>query len=100
MSHEDSKMECPYCYQDSEPSLLNFDGVNSELPGDPVYWGHAYEGENDWWPCQRKAAEEHAALLRLLAASESMDRYLSVKQTRELLAAREFARSVVKPEEK
>lgn len=92
-------MQCPYCYDDNKPSLLNFDGAQDTLPGEPVCWGHAYEGENDWRPCQRKAAEEHAALVRLLAATEPRDGYLSGVERRELSAAREFARSVLEPKE-
>lgn len=66
-------------------------------------WGHNGGTPIEWIENAARAAAERAnqlegALKCLLAASEPMDRYLSSKQTRELLAAREFARSVVEPE--
>lgn len=56
-------MFCKYCDEGNEPTVLDIDGVQSSISGQPGIWGHAYE--DDWWPCQRKAAEEHAEIKRL-----------------------------------
>ena len=51
-------MDCRWCEQGDKPTVLDIDGVLSSLSGKPGCWGHAHE--DNWWPCQRKAAEEHA----------------------------------------
>lgn len=56
-------MSCRWCDEGDEPVLLDIDGVLSSVSGTPGCWGHSYEG--NWWPCQRKAAEEHALLDQL-----------------------------------
>ena len=59
------EMYCHWC-DDDEPQLLDIDGVRGDVSGSKVVcWAHAYE--DDWWPCQRKAAEEHAEVERLQA---------------------------------
>lgn len=93
-----TQMPCQYCDNEEEgpPALLNIHGMNRQLPGEAVCWGHSHE--EDWWPCQRKAAEEHAALKRLLVASDgvAVDHLMSY-EIAEFEAAREFAHSVVEP---
>ena len=56
-------MPCTSCDEGNEPHLLDIDGVRCSVSGTPGCWGHAYE--DDWWPCQRKAAEEHAIIDKL-----------------------------------
>lgn len=54
---------CRWCDAGDEPTVLDRDGVSSSISGQPGVWAHAYE--DSWWPCQRKAAEEHAEVERL-----------------------------------
>lgn len=56
-------MWCKSCDEGDEPNVLDIDGVRSSISGTPGCWAHAYE--DDWWPCQRKAAEEHAIVDKL-----------------------------------
>lgn len=49
---------CKWCDAGDEPELLDEDGVKCSVSGKPGFWCHANSGE--WWPCERKAAEEHA----------------------------------------
>lgn len=56
-------MDCKWCDAGDEPSVLDRDGVQVEISGQPGLWAHAHE--DSWWPCQRKAAEEHAEIERL-----------------------------------
>ena len=56
-------MFCKWCKEGNEPAVLDIDGVLSSVSGTPGCWGHSYE--DDWWPCQRKAAEEHAIIANL-----------------------------------
>ncbi len=53
-------MYCKSCSEGDEPVLLDVDGVLCSVSGEPGCWGHSYE--DTWWPCQRKAAEEHAVV--------------------------------------
>ncbi|MEE9185231.1 MAG: hypothetical protein V3U39_12270 [Acidimicrobiia bacterium] len=46
--------------------MVDRDGVEASISGQPGCWAHACEDE--WWPCQRKAAEEHAEIKRLREA--------------------------------
>ena len=57
-----SEFHCKWCSTD-EPSVLDQDGVQVAISGQPGLWAHAYE--DSWWPCTRKAAEEHAEIERL-----------------------------------
>lgn len=59
---------CKYCDAGDTPTVIDRDGVLSSLSGQPGCWGHSYG--DDWWPCQRKAAEEHAIVERLTRMSE------------------------------
>ncbi len=56
-------MWCKSCAEGNEPHVLDIDGLRSENTGKPGCWGHSYE--DHWWPCQRKAAEEHAVVALL-----------------------------------
>lgn len=60
-------MPCEQCEDEffGEPALLNIHGMVASKD-EPACWGHSYE--DNWWPCQRKAAEEHALVEELLAA--------------------------------
>lgn len=61
-------MPCQLCDDDDwpDPTVLDINGILSSLSGEPGCWAHAYE--DDWWPCQRKACEEHAEVERLRRA--------------------------------
>ncbi len=63
-----NKVGCKWCDKGDEPTVLDRDGVLSSISGQPGLWAHAYE--DNWWPCQRKAAEEHAILGRIEAAEK------------------------------
>ena len=54
----DKPFPCKSCDEGDEPVLLDIDGVRCCVGGNAGCWAHAHE--DDWWPCQRKAAEEHA----------------------------------------
>ncbi len=56
-------MYCKWCNEGNEPVVLDIDGVLSSVSGTPGCWGHNYE--DTWWPCERKAAEEHAIVAKL-----------------------------------
>lgn len=56
-------MWCKTCEEGDAPHVLDVDGVRSELSGKEGVWAHAHE--DNWWPCQRKAAEEHAIVDKL-----------------------------------
>lgn len=58
----ETKMPCKYCEDGDTPAVIDRDGVLSSLSGYSGCWAHSYE--DDWWPCQRKAAEEHAVVAR------------------------------------
>ena len=68
-------MSCEQCEDEhfGEPALLNIHGMLAS-EGEPACWGHSYE--DDWWPCQKKAAEEHAMVGKLLAACEAAEEAL------------------------
>lgn len=66
-------MDCRFC-KEGEPELLDADGVRlaaTRVIGDcwvvicldDAYWAHAVD--DTWIPCARKAAEEHAIVVRL-----------------------------------
>lgn len=69
-------MYCKWCNEGNEAALLDINGVRCDVSGsEEGCWGHAYErrkGENrgGWWPCQRKAAEEHALVDKLPTDAE------------------------------
>ncbi len=56
-------MFCKWCDEGNEPAVLDVDGVLSSVSGNPGCWCHS-EGDS-WWPCYRKAAEEHAIVAKL-----------------------------------
>lgn len=70
------QMECEQCDDEhfDDPALLNVHGMIAS-EGEPACWGHSYE--DDWWPCPRKASEEHRLMGELLAACEIL--YVALK---------------------
>ncbi len=56
-------MWCKSCEEGDVPHVLDIDGLRAANTGKEGVWAHAYE--DDWWPCQRKAAEEHAIVGKL-----------------------------------
>ena len=61
-------MDCLWCNRGEEPALLDVDGVRCDVSGNLGCWAHSHE--DGWWPCARKAAEEHAKLDWLRAVCE------------------------------
>ena len=52
-------MWCQHCDEGDVPHLVDIDGVRGSKSGsDDVCWAHSYE--DDWVPCQARAAEDHA----------------------------------------
>ncbi len=68
-----SEFHCKWCDAGDEPSVLDRDGVQVDISGQPGLWAHAYE--DSWWPCTRKAAEEHAEIERLRKQLKYIDEY-------------------------
>ncbi len=68
-------MWCKSCDKEGQdPQLLDIDGVLASVSGaTDVCWGHSHE--DDWWPCQRKAAEEHAKIQRLQTDQDLLVRH-------------------------
>ena len=69
-------MWCKWCDEKGdEPTLLDIHGVRREVTDNiDVCWGHARE--DNWWPCQRKACEEHAEILSL---EETVERLMDAE---------------------
>lgn len=59
-------MDCEYCLLGDEPEVLDEDGVLSSITHKPGSWAHGVN--DDWVLCWRKAAEEHAEVVRLRTA--------------------------------